>query len=60
MNAIDAVEDEGEPNRIKQVYCVGIKLHDRIIRHANVVVTKKKEEKDASVNEENTSDIPEA
>ncbi len=41
MNAIDVVIDEGEENIVKQVYCVGIKLHDRIIRHANVVVSKK-------------------
>lgn len=45
MNAIDTVLDDGEENLVKQVYCVGIKLHDRIIRHANVVVSKKPQEK---------------
>ena len=57
MNAIDAVEDEGEENIIKQVYAVGIKLHDRIIRHANVVVTKKprKEEEKEENKDTNTS-----
>lgn len=44
MNAIDTVLDDGEENLVKQVYCVGIKLHDRIIRHANVVVSKKPQE----------------
>lgn len=45
MNAIDTVLDDGEENLVKQIYCVGIKLHDRIIRHANVVVSKKPQEK---------------
>lgn len=60
MNAIDTVEDEGEENLVKQIYCVGIKLHDRIIRHANVVVSKHPVQKEEPVNEENTSDNPEA
>lgn len=59
MNAIDAIEtDEMEENKVMQVYCVGIKLHDRIIRHANVVVSKKVSNKDE--NKEQTSEVTEA
>lgn len=60
MNAIDTVEDEGDENIIKQVYCVAIKLHDRIIRHANVVVSKKPANKTGENNKENTSSTLEA
>lgn len=59
MNAIDAIEtDEMEENKVMQVYCVGIKLHDRIIRHANVVVSKKVSNKEE--NKEQTSEVTEA
>lgn len=59
MNAIDAVEtDEMEENKVMQVYCVGIKLHDRIIRHANVVVSKKASNNDET--KEKTSEVTEA
>ena len=53
MNAIDTVESDGEENRVMQVYCVAVKLHDRIIRHANVVVSKKPLPKE---NKENISE----
>ena len=43
MHAVDAVEDDGEPNRIMKVYAKGYKLHDRMIRAAMVSVSKKKE-----------------
>ncbi len=59
MNAIDVIEtDEMEENKVMQVYCVGIKLHDRIIRHANVVVSKKVSNKEE--NKEQTSEVTEA
>lgn len=45
MNALDVEETDGEPNRVTKVYSVGIKLHDRMVRHANVIVSKQKEEK---------------
>lgn len=50
MNALDVEETDGEPNRVTKVYSVGIKLHDRMVRHANVIVSKQKEE-----NKENSS-----
>ena len=43
MHAVDAIEDDGEPNRIMKVYAKGYKLHDRMIRAAMVSVSKKKE-----------------
>lgn len=54
MNALDVEETEGEENLITRVYSVGIKLHDRMIRHANVIVSKKKKEenKEVSSNDE--------
>lgn len=51
MNALDAEESDVEENTVLKVYSVGIKLHDRMIRHANVVVAKKKE-----IKEENSSE----
>jgi len=44
MNAIEVEEDEGEENRVLRVCLVGMKLHDRIIRPASVIVSKKKTE----------------
>lgn len=49
MNALDVEETEGEENLITRVYSVGIKLHDRMIRHANVIVSKKKKEENNEV-----------
>lgn len=43
MNAIDAKNDDGEENRVLEVYANGYKLKDRLIRPANVVVSKKPE-----------------
>lgn len=42
MNASETIEDEGEENRVMQVYTKGYKLHDRLVRPANVAVSKKK------------------
>lgn len=55
MNAVDTVEvnDEKEVNLVKKVYSKGYKLHERLIRPANVVVGKLKEEpKQEDKNEE--------
>ena len=52
MNALDVEETEGEPNKVTRVYSVGIKLHDRMVRHANVIVSKKRENKESSSNDE--------
>lgn len=45
MNAVDTVEADGESNLVVKVYGNGYKLHERMIRHAMVVVSKKKETK---------------
>lgn len=47
MNAVDTIEDEGEENLVKRVYCKGYKLHDRIVRPANVTVTVKPSKEEA-------------
>ena len=52
MHAVDAVEDEGEPNRVMKVYAKGYKLHERMIRYAMVSVSKKKEEPKPQENKE--------
>ena len=44
MNALEVQEDEGEENRILKVHTKGYKLYDRLIRPANVTVSKKHEE----------------
>lgn len=44
MNAMEVVEDEGEENLVKKVYTKGYKLHDRLIRPANVAVSGHKKE----------------
>ena len=68
MEAVDTVEDEGEPNIVKTVTMTGYRLHDHLVRPAMVVVTKKPapvEEKETEAEEtkenveenvENTSD----
>lgn len=45
MNAVDTVEveDQKQANLVKKVYAKGYKLHDRLIRPANVTVSKMKE-----------------
>ncbi len=54
MNAVDAVEveDPKEVNKIVRVYSKGYKLHDRLIRPANVVVNKLKEAEKQENNEQ--------
>ncbi|MCR5505666.1 MAG: nucleotide exchange factor GrpE [Bacilli bacterium] len=49
MNAMEAVEDEGEEGIVKTVFSKGYKLHDRMIRPVNVAVSvhKKKENNDS-------------
>ena len=44
MNASEAIECEGEENLVIKVYTKGYKLHDRLVRPANVAVSKKKTE----------------
>ena len=48
MNAMEAVEDEGEEGIVKVVYSKGYKLHDRLIRPANVAVSVHKKENNDS------------
>ena len=50
MQAVETVESEGEENVIVDVHVKGYKLHDRLIRPANVTVSVKHKEK----NEEKT------
>ena len=50
MQAVETVESEGEENIIVDVHVKGYKLHDRLIRPANVTVSVKHKEK----NEEKT------
>lgn len=46
MNAMDVEIDDGEEGLVKKVVTKGYKLHDRLVRPANVVVSAhKKEEK---------------
>ena len=54
MNGVDTVEGEKE-NLVTKVYGNGYKLHDRLIRPANVQVStvKKEEEKSEETKEEN-------
>lgn len=50
MHAVDVEVKDGEENLVTRVYSVGMKLHDRIIRPAMVIVSKRpaKEEKKES------------
>ena len=50
MQAVETVESDGEENIIVDVHVKGYKLHDRLIRPANVTVSVKHKEK----NEEKT------
>ena len=44
MNAVDVTEQEGEENIITKVYAKGYELHGRLIRPAQVSVSKNKKE----------------
>jgi molecular chaperone GrpE len=44
MDAMEVEETDGEPNKVLRVVVKGYKLHDRLVRPARVVVSKKKEE----------------
>ena len=44
MNAVDVTEQEGEENLVTRVYAKGYELHGRLIRPANVSVSKNKKE----------------
>lgn len=59
MDAVDTEESEGEENLVLRVYQKGYRLHDRMVRHARVVVSKHptKEEKET---EEESSDFDES
>jgi molecular chaperone GrpE len=49
MHAVGTVEDEGEEGIIKQVQLKGYKLYDHLIRASMVIVTKKPENKEENV-----------
>ena len=57
MNAVELQESEGEENRILKVVTKGYKLHDRLIRPVNVIVSghPKKEEDDKPQEEEKSA-----
>lgn len=55
MNATEAIESEGEANKIAKVYTKGYKLHDRMVRHASVGVTCKPKNKEEEKTEDNQS-----
>ena len=57
MNAVELVESEGEENRVLKVVTKGYKLHDRLIRPVNVIVSghPKKEEDDKPQEEEKSA-----
>ncbi len=46
MNAVDITEQEGEENLVTRVYAKGYELHGRLIRPANVSVSKNKKEEE--------------
>lgn len=52
MSAVDTVEGEKE-NLITEVYAKGYKLHNRIVRPANVQVSVTKKEEETENNQEN-------
>ena len=56
MNAVELQESDGEENRILKVVTKGYKLHDRLIRPVNVIVSgHPKKEEDDKPQEENTA-----
>lgn len=50
MQAIEAVEGEGEPNKVLKVNVKGYMLHERLIRPSIVVVSTNKKEQPKSEN----------
>ena len=46
MDAVDVTEQEGEENLVTKVYAKGYELHGRLIRPANVSVSKNKKEEE--------------
>ncbi|MCI7601702.1 MAG: nucleotide exchange factor GrpE [Candidatus Onthovivens sp.] len=44
MHAVETIECDCEPNKVKEVTLKGYKLHDHLVRPAMVIVSKKKEE----------------
>ena len=46
MDAVEALEDEGEENRVLRVLAKGYMIHDRLVRPARVIVSKKPEIKE--------------
>ena len=48
MNAVETVESDGEENLVVDVHLRGYKLHDRLIRPANVTVSVKHKEETKS------------
>ncbi len=53
MNAVETEESDGEEGLITKVITKGYKLHDRLVRPANVVVSKHHEEQKEEVKENN-------
>ena len=52
MNAVELQESEGEENRILKVVTKGYKLHDRLIRPVNVIVSGHPKKEDDKPQEE--------
>jgi molecular chaperone GrpE len=44
MDAVEAIESDLEPNRVVRIIAKGYMIHDRLVRPARVIVSKKKEE----------------
>lgn len=53
MNAVEVEESEGEEGLITKVITKGYKLHDRLVRPANVVVSQHPHEEEKKEKEEN-------
>ena len=56
MNALEAQEDEGPPDRILKILSPGYQLHDRVVKPALVVVSKKIEAKPAEEDAKETGE----
>lgn len=54
MSAMETVVDDDDPNKVKKVVTKGYKLHDRLIRPANVVVSIKSQVEEENKEEENS------
>lgn len=57
MNAVEAVEDDGEENKVVAVFARGYKLHDRMVRHAMVKVSVKPQPKKEEAKKEDNKEI---